>query len=80
MNDTDFNTAEPLHSKSLGTGLEGKQVADPHPDPSRIPPEPIHLGPSPRVGGQWNGRVEISPDFDEIPEDFFFESEGEGWK
>lgn len=30
---------------------------------------PIHAAESPRVGGQWKGRVRIAEDFDILPDD-----------
>jgi hypothetical protein len=30
---------------------------------------PIPADDAPRVGGQWKGRVRISPDFDSLPDD-----------
>jgi len=30
---------------------------------------PIHADDSPRVGGQWKGRVRIAEDFDTLPDD-----------
>lgn len=34
------------------------------------PPVPTRPDASPRIGGQWEGRVRIAEDFDTLPDDF----------
>lgn len=56
-------------SKLIEQALQGEEVVIAKAGMPVIRLVPISVDTSPRVGGQWKGRVRIADDFDSLPDD-----------
>src|SRR3954471_14949876 len=56
-------------SKLVEKALQGEEVVIAKAGMPVIRLVPIQTDTSPRVGGQWKGRIKIADDFDELPAD-----------
>jgi prevent-host-death family protein len=70
MEITNIHEAKSQLSKLIDKALQGEEVVIAKAGMPVVRLVPIHTDTSPRVGGQWKGRVKMAEDFDELPDDF----------
>lgn len=61
--------AETQLSKLVAQAMNGEEVIIAEAGRPMVRLVPILDDPAPRLGGQWKGRVQISEDFDQLPDD-----------
>jgi prevent-host-death family protein len=72
MNDmaiTNLHEAKSQLSKLVEQALAGEEVIIARAGKPMVRLVPVRDSDVPRKGGQWNGKVRIADDFDELPED-----------
>jgi len=69
MEIANINEAKSRLSKLIERALSGEEVIIAKAGQPMVRLVPVHADDSPRVGGQWKGRVRIAKDFDALPED-----------
>jgi prevent-host-death family protein len=69
MEITNIHEAKSNLSKLIEQALQGEDVVIAKAGMPVVRLVPIPVDTSPRVGGQWKGRVSIAEDFDSLPED-----------
>ncbi len=69
MEIADIHEAKSQLSKLIEHAINGEEVIIAKAGQPMVRLVPIRPDESPRVGGQWKGRVRIAGDFDTLPED-----------
>ena len=69
MSTTNIHEAESQLSDLIDRALNGEEVIIARAGKPTVRLTPILADESPRVGGQWRGRVRIAEDFDALPDD-----------
>jgi prevent-host-death family protein len=69
MEITNIHEAKSNLSKLIEQALQGEDVVIAKAGMPVVRLVPIPVDTSPRVGGQWKGRVAIAEDFDTLPDD-----------
>ncbi|OJW13058.1 MAG: antitoxin [Planctomycetales bacterium 71-10] len=69
MEIANIHDAKSRLSKLVEQALRGEEVVIARAGKPLVRLVPIEADASPRVGGQWKGRVRIAEDFDSLPED-----------
>lgn len=69
MEIANIHDAKSRLSKLVEQALRGEEVVIARAGKPLVRLVPIEADASPRVGGQWKGRVRIAEDFDALPED-----------
>ena len=69
MDITNIHEAKSNLSKLIDQALQGEDVIIAKAGRPAVRLVPVPVDTSPRVGGQWKGRVTIAEDFDALPED-----------
>jgi prevent-host-death family protein len=69
MQIANINEAKSRLSKLVEHALNGEEVIIAKAGQPVVRLVPIHADDSPRVGGQWKGRVRMAEDFDTLPAD-----------
>jgi prevent-host-death family protein len=69
MEIANIHEAKSRLSKLIEHALSGEEVIIAKAGQPMVRLVPIHADESPRVGGQWKGRVRIAEDFDALPDD-----------
>ncbi len=69
MGTTNIHDAKSQLSKLIEQAMRGEEVIIAKAGKAMVRLVPISVDDSPRLGGQWRGRVRIGDDFDTLPED-----------
>lgn len=69
MEITNIDEAKLQLSKLVEHAMNGEEVIIAKAGQPLVRLVPIHADDSPRVGGQWQGRVRLADDFDALPDD-----------
>ncbi len=69
MEIADIHDAKSQLSKLIERAMNGEEVIIAKAGQPMVRLVPIHADESPRVGGQWKGRMRIADDFDTVPDD-----------
>ena len=69
MEIADVHDAESQLSKFIERALQGEDVVIAKSGTPVVRLTPIQADTSPRLGGQWKGRVKMADDFDSLPDD-----------
>jgi prevent-host-death family protein len=69
MEIANIHEAKSQLSKLVEHAMAGEEVIIAKAGQPMVRLVPIHVDDSPRVGGQWHGRVHIAEDFDSLPDD-----------
>jgi prevent-host-death family protein len=69
MEIADIHDAESRLSKLIEQALQGEEVVIARAGTPVVRLTPIQADTSPRLGGQWKGRVKMADDFDSLPGD-----------
>ena len=69
MEIANIDQAESQLSRLVERAMEGEEVIITRAGRPMVRLVPIRSDDSPRVGGQWKGRVRVADDFDILPED-----------
>ena len=69
MNITNIHEAKSQLSDLIDQAMSGEEVIIAKAGQPMVRLTPILADQSPRVGGQWKGRVHIADDFDTLPDD-----------
>lgn len=69
MEITNIHEAKSQLSKLIDRALQGEEVVIAKAGLPVVRLVPIHADTSPRVGGQWKGRVRVADDFDSLPDE-----------
>ena len=69
MNIANIHEAKSQLSKLIDQAMSGEEVIIAEAGQPMVRLTPILVDHSPRVGGQWKGRVRIAEDFDSLPDD-----------
>ena len=69
MEIANIHEAKSQLSKLIEHAMNGEDVIIAKSGQPMVRLVPIHADATPRVGGQWKGRVRIADDFDDLPED-----------
>jgi prevent-host-death family protein len=69
MEISNIHEAKSHLSKLIEHAMNGEEVIIAKAGQPMVRLVPIHPDDSPRVGGQWKGRVRIAGDFDTLPDD-----------
>lgn len=69
MGIANIHEAKSQLSKLIDRAMNGEEVIIAKAGQPMVRLTPIQADHSPRVGGQWKGRIRIADDFDSLPED-----------
>jgi prevent-host-death family protein len=69
MEIANIHEAKSQLSKLIDHAMSGEEVIIAKAGQPMVRLVPIHVDETPRVGGQWKGRVRIADDFDTLPDD-----------
>jgi len=69
MKITNIHEAKSQLSKLVDQALRGEEVIIARAGTPVVRLVPFHQAETPRQGGQWNGKVRIAEDFEELPAD-----------
>jgi prevent-host-death family protein len=69
MEIANIHEAKSQLSRLIERALQGEEVVIARAGSPVVRLVPITVDASPRLGGQWKGRVRIAEDFDDLPED-----------
>ena len=69
MEIANIHEAKSQLSKLVEQAMNGEEVIIARAGTPMVRLVPIHPDASPRVGGQWKGRIRIAEDFDALPDD-----------
>lgn len=66
MQVTNIHEAKARLSELIRRAIAGEEIYIARADEPLVRLEPLARDTRPRTGGQWQGRIEISPDFDQV--------------
>ncbi len=69
MEIANIHEAKSQLSKLIEQAMNGEEIIIAKAGQPMVRLVPIHNDDSPRLGGQWKGRVRIAEDFDDLPDD-----------
>jgi prevent-host-death family protein len=69
MKITDIDEAKANLATLIDQAMDGEEVIIGKAGQPMVRFVPVHVENAPRVGGQWNGRIRLSDDFDDLPTD-----------